>query len=61
VPIKNEKKMKKLDILTERVGVYGKKERKYWKGKTEAEPAAFVEAAISVNDVTTVRYLAHYF
>ena len=24
--------MKKLDILTERVGVYGKKERKYWKG-----------------------------
>ena len=53
--------MKKLDILSDRVGVYGKKERKYWKGKTEAEPAAFVEAAISVNDVTTVRYLAHYF
>lgn len=58
---KIEKKMEKLDILTERVEVYGKKERKYWEGKAEAESASFVEAAISVNDVTAIRHLAHYF
>ena len=53
--------MGKLDILTERVEVYGKKERKCWKGKTEAEFATFVETAVSVNDVPAVCYLAHYF
>lgn len=53
--------MEKLDILTGRVEVYGKKERKYWKGKAEAESASFVEAAVSVNDVTAIRHLAHYF
>ena len=53
--------MEKLDILTGRVEVYGKKERKCWERKAEAESASFVETAVSVNDVAAIRYLAHYF